>query len=456
MYAVIAGAGEVGFQVARFLYEEGYNIALVEKDEKAVAEAESLDALVVKGNAASPLKLKEAGIETADLFIGVTGSDEANIIGSAIAKSRGAKTIARINSFEYINEPISTNLKNLGIDVAICPELVAARKLSRMMSLPVLMDVETFARGKLSAVEVRVKKFSRAAGKQIKDLNLPPGVNIVALFRAGEVIMPYGEEKIRINDRLIIFFSDPSSLIAIDRLFSPVNRGEENGGEKGIERIMIVGATRMGVQLAKMLEKRVEVILLDEDEEACARASEALSSTLVIRGSGTDEEILVEEGIGRVDVFVAATHHEDTNILSSLLAKEYGAKKCVAIINRPELKSMFEHIGVDVAVSPRLATVGAVLQHTYSSEILAMGVLFGGKARVVEMEVKPEHRIVGKTVGKVHLPKNTRLGAIVRGNKVIIPGGDDMVMIGDHLIFFAPSESVQKVERIMNKPGLFL
>ena len=295
MYAVIAGAGEVGFHIARALYEEGYNLAVIEKDDKALAEAENLDALIIKGSAASPKKLKEAGIETADVFIGVTGSDEANIIGAAIAKSRGAKTIARINSSEYIDEPVSGKLANLGIDVAISPELVAATKMSRMMALPSLMDVESFSQGRVHVVEVRVKKFSRAAGKQIKDIPLPPQSNIVAILRGGEVVMPYGEDKLKINDRLLLALSSPHDLLRVEDLFYPKTAGREEE-KRGVETVMIMGASRVGVHLARFIEKRAKVILLDSDEEACARASEQLSNTLVINGSGTEEEVLVEEG----------------------------------------------------------------------------------------------------------------------------------------------------------------
>ncbi|MDG6220097.1 MAG: Trk system potassium transporter TrkA [Candidatus Thermoplasmatota archaeon] len=455
MYAIIAGAGEVGTQVARALYEDGYNIAIIEKDEKSANEAESLDALIIRGSASSPKKLKEAGIETADLFISVTGSDEANIIGCAIAKSKGARTIARINSYEYIDEPVSDKLQGLGIDIAVCPEMVAATKISRMLSLPSLMDVDILSKGRIQVVECRVKKFSRIANKQIKDIPLPERSNIVALFRGGDVIIPFGEDRLMINDRILLIVSNPQNLVEIEDLTTPKTKGAEEQTSHGIEKVMIVGASRIGLQMAKFLERRAKVILLDDDEEVCRRASEELSNSLVIQGSGTDEDILIDEGIEDVDAFVAATLHEDTNILSCLLGKEYGATKAVAIINRPELKSMFEHIGIDVAISPRLATVGTVLQHTYTSDILSMSVLFGGKARVIEMEVGKEARIIGKPLSKIHFPKYSRIGAIVRKDEVRIPTGDDMIMLGDKLVIFCRSDMIQKVEKLFTKPSLF-
>ena len=319
------------------------------------------------------------------------------------------------------------------------------------------MDVDVLSHGRIQVIESRVKKFSRVAGKEIKDIPLPERSNIVAVFRGGEVIIPYGNDRLKINDRIIIIVSNPQSLPEIENLLTPRTKGNGDQSTKhGIEKVMIMGGTRIGIQLSKFLERRTKVILLDQSEEKCRRASEELGNTLVIQGSGTDEDILIDEGIDKVDAFVAVTHIEDTNTLSSLLAKEYGARKAVAVINRPELKSMFEHIGIDVAISPRLTTVGTILQHTYASDILSMSVLFGGKARVLEMEVGKETKIIGKPLNKIHFPKYTRIGAIVRKDEVRIPKGEDIIMLGDKLVIFCRSDAIQKVEKLFTKPSLFL
>jgi len=454
MYAVIAGAGEVGENLAKALYKEGYNLAIIEKDPVAADEAEGLDALIVRGNAASPKKLAEAGIDTADVFLAVTGSDEVNLVSCAVAKTKGCKTIARINSLDYIDEPITDKLQPLGVDVAVCPELVAAIRMSRILTMPSLMDVEMFAGGKIQVVEARVKKGAKVAGKALKDVPLPKRCNVAAIFREGDIIIPHGNDILYPTDRVVLILADTKSMPSIEILFS----GRPKGGRaptKGIEKIMIIGATRIGIRLAKQMERRAEVILLDNDEDACRAASEQLSGTLVINGSGTDEVILTEEGIAEVDAFVATTHHEDTNILSSLLGKEYGAGKTIAIINKPELKSMLEHIGIDVALSPRLATVGSILQHTYRSEMLALSVFHDGEARVVEMKVAGKSKAVGKPLRKLRFPRGSLIGAIVRGENVIIPSGDDSIRVGDRLIIFARANVISKVEQMFTKTGLF-
>ncbi len=452
MYAVIAGAGEVGFRIAKTLYREGFNLAVIEQNSEAADEAESLDALIVRGNAASMKKLEEAGIANADVLFAVTGSDEINILACAAAKSKGVKTIARINSLDYINEPVTNQLSRFGVDVAICPDLVTATKISRILTMPSLMDVDIFVSGKVQITETRVKRTSPIAHKSIKELNIPARCNIVAIFRNSDVIIPHGGTKLLPDDRLVLSVADPRIMIKLDEIF-----GETTGkgpSRTSIEKIMIVGATRTGLSLAQNLEKRAVVVLLDENEEACRRASEQLSNTLVINGSGTDEQLLVEEGIETIDAFVAMTNHEDTNILSCLLAKEYGARKTIALINRPGLKSMFEHIGIDVALSPMMATVSVALRYTYKAEMLGLSVLHDGDAKVLEMRVRPGSRIEGKTLRKVRFPEGTVVAAVARGNEVLIPKGDDVIRGGDRLVVFAKTEAVPKLEPLFTKRKL--
>jgi trk system potassium uptake protein TrkA len=446
MYAVIGGAGEVGLHIAHSLYDEGYNLAIIDSDQKACDKAEALDALVIKGNAASLAKLEEAGIGNAELFIGVTGSDEINMVSCGIAHTRGCKTIARINSLDYIDEPIATKkYAFLGIDVAVCPELLAAIKMARMLTMPSLLDTDVFARGKIQIIESTVNKTSAINGQAIKNIPLPPRCNLVAIFRRHEVIIPRGVDKLLANDRVVVALGDPRGMPEIKRLFGT---GAPTTSMDMIEKIMVVGATRIGMHLSRLLEKEVNIVLIDEDEDRCKMASERLLSSLVIHGSGTDDEVLLEEGIGNVDAFLATTNSEETNILSCILAKQYGAKKTLALVDRPELKNMLEGIGIDIAISPRLATVSGILQHVHRAEMLSLSVLHKGEARIVELKVSPASKIAGKKLKRANFPKNTLVGAIVRNNSVIIPGGEDVVNVGDSLIVFARTDTIPKLVRL--------
>jgi trk system potassium uptake protein TrkA len=417
MYAVIGGAGEVGLHIAQSLYDEGYNLAIVDRDSKACEKAEALDALVVRGNAGSLAKLEEAGIASAELFIGVTGSDEINMVACGIAHTRGCKTIARINSLDYIDEPIATKrFAFMGIDVAVCPELLAAIKMARMLTMPSLLDTDVFARGKIQIIESTVSVKSALNGQLIRNIALPPRCNLVSIFRKEEVIIPRGTDRLIAGDRVVVALGDPRGMPEIKRLFGT---GAPAPSLDMIERIMIVGATRIGMHLARLLEKEVNIVLIDEDEARCKLASERLLSSLVIHGNGTDDEVLLEEGVSNVDAFLATTNSEETNILSCILAKQYGAKKTIALVDRPELKNMLEGIGIDIAVSPRLATVAGILQHVHRAEMLSLSVLHKGEARIVELKVNPHSKIAGKKLKKTHFPKNTLVGAIVRNGKVI-------------------------------------
>ncbi len=443
MYAVIGGAGEVGFHLARSLYDEGYNLAIIDSDPRSCERAETFDALIVRGNAASAKKLEEAGISAADLFIGVTGSDEINIIACAIASKYSTKTIARVNSLDYIDEPVTTkNFEHLGIDVAICPDLMASMKMAHMLRMPSILDSEVFARGKLQVIEDSVLIDSPVAGKYIKEIPFPDECDLVVIFREGEVVIPHGSDQLLPGDRVVMTLIDRNKAVAIRKLFG--SRRESQTSEE-VRKVMIYGATRIGKHLARLLEEVNDVVLLEEDPERSQIASEELLGTLVIQGSGTDENLLVDEGIRDVDAFVATTDREGRNILSCVLAKQGGARRTVALMDRPELKIPLENTGIDFVVSPRLATVSGILQHVHHTKLLSLAVLNRGEARILEVSVQPNSKVAGKKVKRLGLPKDTVVGAIVRKDRVIIPHGDHEVQAGDSLVVFAKNEAVSKL-----------
>ena len=219
MYVIIGSAGKVGYAVAQSLYSEGHDVAVIERDIEACTQAEALDIMVVRGNAASPESLLNAKIDEADLFIGVTGSDEVNLLACAFAKSKLCKTIARIESSDYINEPISkTKYKHVGVDVAICPEIVSGIKIARALFNPTILDAEIFARGKVQVLESVVDSNSPAAGKALKEIKFPKNSIVGAITRNSDVIVPSGDDVIHIDDRVIVF-AKTDSLPKLEKLF---------------------------------------------------------------------------------------------------------------------------------------------------------------------------------------------------------------------------------------------
>lgn len=446
MRVVIAGAGEVGFHVANSLRSEGHDIVVIEKTPEKCEKVETLDILVLIGNASSPEILEEAGIKNAEMFLALTGKDEINMLSCIIAKTYGVKTIARIHSSEYINEPISEKFKNIGIDIAICPELITALKTSRILTLPSILDADIFAKGNVQVLESLIEENSSVINKTIKDANFPKECNITAIFRNEEVIIPRGSDVLLANDRIITIVGNKNIIPNIENLCGnkKIIKSEK------IERVMIVGGTRVGIHLAKILQDKSTVILLEENQKMTEYASQQLANTLVIQGSGADRNVLIEEGISDVDAFISVSDKEEFNILCCLLAKQYGAKKVIALTKTPELKSLLEYMGVDLTISPILATISSVLQYAKISPInlLSLSVLHKGEAQVLELKITEKSKIAEKMVKNVKLPENTLIGAIVRGENVIIPRGDDELRIEDRVIVFARTDAIPKLEKL--------
>jgi len=444
---VIAGAGEVGFYIAKSLYSEGYEVAIIESDDKAANRAESLDALVVRGNAAATFVLEEAGIREAENFIAVTRSDEINMVACSIAKSYGVRTIARINHTDYIDRPVSLDkFKLLGIDVAICPDLVAAHKIVRILtSPPALMETNVFAKGKIKVVQVMPGEDAPVMGVAIRDVYWPKGANLAAIFRKSDVIVPRGDDVIQAGDRVLVVGDDG----AINATKELLGIHGKLGDDVVIQKVMIAGATRIGINIAKLMERDVDVTLIEPDADMAEEASEQLSSALVIQGEPTDRELLMDEGVASVDSFIGATGAQGKNILSCFLAEKLGAHSTIALIDQLELVDLLYNVGIDLATSPRISTVNTILQYVHQSEdIVSLAVMQQGEARVLEMVVHAKSKVVGKPLRRVGMPPNSIVAALVREGATIIPHGETIIEVGDTAVVFARTESIPKLKKL--------
>ena len=448
MSVVIAGAGEVGFYIARSLYSEGIEVAIIESDEAAANKAESLDALVVRGNAAATTALEEAGIREADTFIAVTASDEVNMVACSIAKSYGVRTIARINATDYIDRPVSLDkFKLLGIDVAICPDLVAAHKIVRILSSPpALLETDVFAKGKIKVVQVTPGDNAPVMDKAIREIYWPKGVNLAAMFRKSDVIVPQGGDSIQRGDRVVLVGDDE----AIKEAKGLLDIGSIRDEATPIEKLMIAGATRIGVNIAKLIEREVDVTLIEPDPDVAEKASKQLSGTLVIQGEPTDRDLLLDEGVSSVDAFIGATGAQGKNILSCFLARKLGAKSTIALIDQIELVDILHDVGIDLATSPRIATVNTILQYAHQTEdLVSLAVMQQGEARVLEFMVTSKSKLAGKALRKIPMPPNSIIAAIVREGDTIIPHGDTVIEVGDTAVVFARTESIPKLKKLI-------
>jgi trk system potassium uptake protein TrkA len=444
---VIAGAGEVGFYIARSLYSEGIEVAIIEANEDAANRAESLDALVVRGNAAASTALEEAGIREATTFIAVTASDEVNMVACSIAKSYGVRTIARINATDYIDRPVSLDkFKLLGIDVAICPDLVAAHKIVRILSSPpALLETDVFAKGKIKVVQVTPGDEAPVMDKAIREIYWPKGVNLAAIFRKSDVIVPQGGDSIQRGDRVVLVGDD----VSIGEAKGLLDIGSFLDESAPIAKLMIAGASRIGVNIAKLLEREIDVSLIEPDPAMAEDASSQLSGTLVIQGEPTDRELLLDEGVSSVDAFIGATAAQGKNILSCFLARKLGAKSTIALIDQIELVDILHDVGIDLATSPRIATVNTILQYAHQTEdLVSLAVMQQGEARVLEFKVTSKSKLAGKALRKIPMPPNSIIAAIVRDDDTIIPHGDTVVEVGDTAVVFARTESIPKLKKM--------
>lgn len=447
MRIIIIGAGVVGYTIAKKLSGEAQDVVVIEKDERRIKEVkETLDVKVIHGSGSSPKILREAGIEHADMVIAVTDSDEVNMVACLIAgtQSRVPKKIARIRDPEYIGYTRIFEKDYLDLDFNINPGKVAADRILRIVDVPGAVDVVEFAEGKVKLLGFRLSVTSGVVGKRLKDLkDLHPDhkVIIVAIYRGGDTIIPKGSTTLQPGD-LVFVVTIPSEIPNLLRL---LGREEMVGN-----RMMIVGGGGIGFYLAQRLEERDFLVkVIERDEKRCGFIAEGLKKAIVLHGDGTNHDLLREEGIEDIDTFIAVTNNEETNVLTSLMARKMGAARCIPLIDKPEYISMASAIGLDVIVSPRLASVGSILQFVRPGKILTVTTLIEERVEAIESIAMETSEIAGRPLREIKFPQGAIIGAIVRGEDVIVPEGDAIILPGDKVVIFALAKAVPKVEKFL-------
>lgn len=449
MKITIIGAGKVGLETARRLYEEGHDILVVDKDESKLAKVEEqLDVMILRGNGATAQVLKDPQVVDSDLLLAVTNSDEVNIIAGITAKRLGiGKSIVRVRDPHYAQDS-SFSREDLGLDLIINPEFAAAREIVRMLTMALPVHTEPFGDGKVQMADIPVDEgMSLFANKKIKDLNMPPSCLIVAISRRGDMIVPGGMDTILPGDTLYIL-GLPSS---IDILAAKVKKGKH----RKMQSVMILGGGRLAFYLAdKLCSLGVSVKIIEQNYARCQELAERLPDALILNGDGTDVELLKREGIKETDGFVAVTGLDEENLLISLLAKQIGAKMVIAKVSRASYAPIVETLGVDAAVSPRLITASEIVRFIQGGRLLSLFLLLNGKAEVAELIIPPSSRIIGKPLAKCGLPKNVIIGAILRNGQAIIPQGTEKIYAEDRLVVFAMGYKLSTIEKLFDVGGL--
>ncbi len=442
MRIIIAGAGDVGFHLAKLLVQENQDIALIDTDgEKLKYAAEHLDIATIKGNSISYSVLEEANVSKASLVIAATNSEETNISTCIIAKHLGAKrTIARVRNTEFLLKREKLDLEKLGIDEIISTETLAAREIKRLLKDVAFTDSFEFDRGLLNLVGISIEEESPMAGKTVSEaayLNPENNFLTVAILRSNKTIIPRGDVTFHIGDH-VYFIAQKDAMNHILGL-----SGKER---KRIKNIMILGGNEVGVHTAKKLSLKFNVKLIEADKDRCFELADELRGTLVIHGNGSDVELLEEEGIDQMDAFIAVTDNSETNIISCLVAKNHKVKKTIALVENMDYIHLSQNIGVDTMINKKLIAANFIFRHIRKGEVVSLTSLHGVDAEVVEFEVNAKSPVVGKKLKSINFPKSAIVGGVIRNGRSYTPNGDFSFEALDHVVVVAQPECIHKVE----------
>jgi trk system potassium uptake protein TrkA len=434
---IILGAGQVGSTAAQQLAREQANdVTVVDTRDEVLRDLQDrLDIRTVCGNAAHPAVLEAAGSKGADMLVALTSSDEVNMVACQIAWTlfRTPTKIARIRSGDYHGRPELFNDEAIPVDLAVSPEQLVTEYVERLIRYPGALQVLEFADGRVRLVGMRALKGGKLVGHQLKDLrsHIPDAeVRVAAIYRGDRNITPEGDTTIEEHDE-VFFVAARADMRAMMK--------ELSTEEASVRRVVIAGAGNIGFRLARLLEERVKVKLIERSPDRARRAAETLRSTLVLTGDAADEELLLEENIDDADAFIAVTNAEEANILSAMLAKKLGARRVMAMINKPSYSELMEGGKIDIAISPQTITIGALLAHVRRGDVVRVHSLRRGAAEAMEAIVHNENRdspVAGKRIDAIALPEGTIIGAIVRGDDVIMAHHDTVIEADDHVILF--------------------
>ncbi len=444
MRILILGAGDIGFQLSKRLARERTDITIVESESDRAHQArDQLDVLVVEGHAASTKSLREAGVEDASLVAAMTDNDEVNIVACQIAKSFGvATTIARVRNPEFMMEECALSPHQLGVDHFILPEKETADTVVRLIRQSQATNIIEFEDGKIQLVGVRLEDDSPMLRKPLMELvqgfGNPP-MRIVAINRAQSTIIPKGEDTLVPGDQVFAVCTPEyvSEFIA-------------NTGKKDIpiDNMMILGGGLIGQFIAQSLSKETNVKIIESNAARSRKIANILPDTLIIQGYGTDIDLMAVEGLQDMDAFVAVTGDDETNIISTLLARHLKVPRTIALVNKVEYLPITPGLGMDAVVSKQLLTVNAVHHYIHERDVAAMASVPGIDAHIIEYIVDDESKITKKPLRNLTFPRGAIVGALMRGDEFIVPMGDTHVQPGDRVVMFTLPTALPGVEKL--------
>jgi trk system potassium uptake protein TrkA len=444
MNILIVGAGEVSYHLAKRLSSEKHNITILEKDpEKARHAEEHLDAMVMVGSGSSLEDLKNADIEQADVFMGLTNLDEVNLLGCRLAQKLSIQhKIARVRNPEYTRPDYILTHEEMGVDLLIHPEREAADAVVRLIHQSIATGVVEFADGKIQLLGIRLERNSPILGRPLTELwheygNLP--ARIVAIKRKEITLIPGGNDILIAGDQIFVICE--KSLIPT---FVKIT------GKKDvtIQNIMILGGGLIGQFVAESLEDRIDIKIIEARSDKSEKIANVLKKTLVIHGDGTDIDLLAAEGIVDMDTFISVTGDDETNIICTLVASHLKVPRTIALVNRTEYLPITPTIGMDAVVSKQLLTVNAILRFIRRSSLESVTTIPGLDAEIIEIIPRKNSKIIKHPLKRMHIRPSAILGAVIRNDDVIIPTGETQIQAEDCVVIFSLPKAVADVEKL--------
>lgn len=449
MKIIILGAGQVGGTLAENLASEQNDITVVDqRGDRLRALQDRLDIGTVRGHAAYPSILRRAGADDADLLVAVTNSDEINMIACQVAHSlfRTPTKISRVRAKAYVNRPELFAPDSIPIDVIISPEQLVTNAIVRLLQYPGALQVLDFAGGRLQLAAIKAYYGGPMVGNRLRDLRAHlPEINtrVAAIFRNNQSVSPQGDTIIEAEDE--IFFIAPRQDIL--EVMGALRRLDTR-----YQRVMIAGGGDIGERLAETIEERYQVKLIEQSHERCLYLAEKLDRTIVLHGNASDRDLLITENIDDVDVFCALTNDDEANIMASLLAKRLGARKVLTLITNPAYVDLVQGGEIDIALSPQQITIGSLLAHVRRGDIVSVHALRRGAAEAIEIIAHGDSRtsrVVGRAVDELSLPPGVTIGAVVRGEQVLMAHGALRIATNDHVILLLSDKSrIKQVEQL--------
>jgi trk system potassium uptake protein TrkA len=435
MNIVIVGDGKVGSTLVKQLSKEGHDIVIIDNNLSVIENSMNMyDVMGIDGNGANLLIQKQAGVDKSDLFIAATSSDELNMLSCMMAKKLGAKhRVGRVRNPEY-SDQLGFLKEELGMNMVINPEQTTALEISRILRFPTAIKIETFSNGRAELIEIKVPEGSRLVGQPLYKLSSMCDVKVLicVVQRGSQVIIPTGEFVVQAGDRISITASPHQIHTFIKRMGLLKDK---------VKMVMIVGGSRLGHYLAKMLlEVGMEVKIIEVKEEVCRQLSEDLPKAIIIHGDGTNHELLIEEGIDNTDAFISLTGIDEENIILSMYAKKKEVKKVVTKINKISFSKLLTDDMVDSIVSPKYLTANQIvsyvrgLQNSMGSSVQTLHRLVDNQVEALEFAVKVKDHFIGKSLKDLRLKENLLIAVIIRNHKTIIPAGNDTLEVGDRVI----------------------